>query len=248
MIKSLPHFDYERSLWKKGFDFVAGVDEVGRGAWAGPVVAAAVIWQRNQNLKFKIKNLKLKIDDSKRLSPKQREVAAVWIKDNCLSWGIGEVKPQVINRFGMARASKMAFRRAIMDCNRKLQNFSIDYLLIDAFYIPYVRGVQHKFQMPIIRGDQKSFSIAAASIIAKVYRDSLMTSLSEQFKFKKYRWEKNKGYGTEAHQNAILRNGLTGLHRRDFVATWQQKFEARSTKSEHNCFAIVETNSNILNI
>lgn len=220
---NLPNFVNEQALWRKGFRFVAGVDEVGRGAWAGPVVAAATVWQRDQNLKFKIENAKLRIDDSKRLNSQQREVSAAWIKENALAWGIGEVGPQIINRVGMARASKMVFRAAIAAANSKLkaQNSKVDFLLIDAFYIPYVNGVRRKNQLAIIKGDQKSFSIAAASIIAKVYRDKLMRSLSKQSKFKKYGWGKNKAYGTREHQKAILKHGITRLHRRKFVETWR---------------------------
>lgn len=226
-----PNFNYERSLWQRGFRVIAGVDEVGRGAWAGPLVAAAVVWQRNQNFKFQIKNLV--IDDSKKLKPCSREEAAVWIKKNALAWGIGEVGASVINRLGMARATRMAVRRAITEANLKLKTNNsklIDFLLIDAFYIPFVRGLRRRNQKPIIHGDEKSLSIAAASIIAKVYRDKLMKSLSKQAKFKNYGWERSKGYGTKEHQKAILRYGLTRLHRKAFVATWERKLKANSEK------------------
>ncbi len=226
----LPDFSLERRLWRKGFKAVAGVDEVGRGCFAGPVVAAAVAFAPIKNLKFKIKNYGIRIDDSKKLRPKQREKAEKWIKENALSWGIGEASATLINRIGMARATNAAFRRAIINCK-----LSIDYLLIDAFYIPYVNGIQmprknarknhasrdsRARQKAITHGDEKSLSIAAASIIAKVYRDKIMLGLSKQSKYKKYGWGRNKGYGTREHQGAIRKHGLTRYHRKAFVETF----------------------------
>lgn len=209
-----PTFSEEKKLWQRGFKFVVGVDEVGRGAFAGPVVAAAVVFQP------KIVNLrphegqKIIIDDSKKLKPRQREKSAIWIKENAIGWGIGEVGPSFINRLHMARATKMAFRQAIADCQKKLK-IRLDFLLIDAFYVPYVRGLRRKHQKAIINGDQKSFSIAAASIVAKVYRDKLMQKLGR--KYTGYGWGRNKGYGTSEHQKAIKRYGLTRWHRKDFL-------------------------------
>lgn len=211
---NLPDFSAEGILWQKGFKFVAGVDEVGRGAWAGPLVAGAVVFA----LEFRIENLECRIDDSKRLSETQRELAAAWIKENALAWSVGEVNVPTINRVGIGKATAIAMRRAINNIHNS--KFHIQYLLIDAFYIPYVNGVRRKNQLAIIDGDQKSFSIAAASIIAKVYRDSLMRSLSKQFNFKKYGWASGKGYGTRAHQKAIKRHGITKMHRRKFVESW----------------------------
>lgn len=229
----LPDFRYEKEFWEKGFRVVAGADEVGRGAWAGPLVASAVVLPSNENFQFArvqtaILNFQKsggKINDSKKLSARQREKAAEWIKEHCLAWGIGEVGSTIINRVGMARASKMVFRQAIFACNRrlggKLLNFTslrsknINFLLVDAFYVPYTKGIKRKNQLAIIRGDEKSFSIASASIIAKVYRDNLMCTLSK--KHKEYGWERNKGYGTQEHQKAILRAGITRLHRTQFV-------------------------------
>lgn len=218
-------FSHEKQLWKKGFRVVAGADEVGRGAWAGPVVAGAVVWPATQTQKSKLKIQKdIIIDDSKKLTAIQREKAERWIKENCIAWGIGEVGATIINRRGLAKAIRMAFRRAIAECNRKLAfqsgivnfvNSKVDYLLIDAFYLPYTKGLRRMNQKAIIRGDSKSFSIAAASIVAKVYRDRLMSELAK--KHKMYGWDRNKGYGTREHQVAILKYGLTRLHRKSFV-------------------------------
>ncbi|MEK7112115.1 MAG: ribonuclease HII [Patescibacteria group bacterium] len=206
-----PNFFFERKLWKKGFKHIAGVDEVGRGCFAGPVVAGCVIFENGLQIPENIK-----INDSKKLTPRQRERANHWIKENALSWGIGEVSASVINRLGMAKATKMAFRKAISEARKRL-GIGIDFLLVDAFFIPYVRGNPKGRQMAIVDGDEKSISIGAASIIAKVYRDNLMVELGKKPKFIKYGWGKNKGYGTKEHQLAIKKYGITRYHRRAFV-------------------------------
>lgn len=211
-----PSFRIEKKLWQR-FTFIAGVDEVGRGSFAGPVVAGCVIFNSHSSFPRNIK-----VDDSKKLTSRQREKASVWIKKNALSWGVGEIPTALINRLGMARATKMAFRKAVSEARKRLGK-SIDYLLIDAFFIPYVRGNPKGRQRAIINGDEKSLSIAAASIIAKVYRDKLMLRLSKKVKFKKYGWGKNKGYGTKEHQLAIKTYGITRYHRKAFVKNFLPK-------------------------
>jgi len=209
-----PNFSFEKALWKKGYKFIAGVDEVGRGCFAGPVVAGCVVFSHKP---YKLGNIR--VDDSKKLSLKQRREASFWIKENALVWGIGEASVSLINRIGMGKATKVAFRRAIKGVNKKL-----DFLLIDAFYIPYVRGLKRKNQKAIVDGDEKSLTIAAASIIAKIYRDSLMKKLSS--KHPKYGWERNKGYGTKEHLGALRKYGLTRHHRKQFVATYFKKISS----------------------
>lgn len=211
----LPNFNYEKKLWKKGFNFIAGCDEVGRGCFAGPVVAAVVVFPKDLIL-----NEEIIINDSKQVKARKREKGSSWIKKNALTWGIGEIPVSTINRLGMAKATHMAFRMAIINANKKLDSSKIDYLLIDAFYLPYIKGLRRKNQKAIIKGDTKSISIAAASMIAKVYRDKEMLSLSKNRKFKKYGWGRNKGYGTRQHQTAIKKYGLTRYHRKAFVATF----------------------------
>lgn len=205
----MPDFSSEKKLWRKGFKVVAGVDEVGRGSFAGPVVTGAVVFRPDSRVREYLSE-QIRIDDSKRLTPKQREKACAWIKENALSWGVGEASVSQINRLGIVKATQIAFRKAIPKSR-------IDFLLIDAFYVPYVKGLRRKNQLAIIHGDAKSVSIAAASIVAKVYRDKLMTDLSKRTEYRKYRWSENKGYGTLAHRNAIKKHGLTRLHRKDFV-------------------------------
>lgn len=207
-----PNLSFERKLWKKGFKLVAGMDEVGRGSFAGPVVAGCVVFPESLSITTK----GVRIDDSKKLTSRLREKAEGWIKKNALVWGIGEASVSLINRIGMGKATRVAFRRAIKAVNQKL-----DFLLIDAFYIPHVRGLRRKNQRAIIDGDEKSVTIAAASIIAKVYRDVLMSKLS--LKYPRYGWGRNKGYGTRKHLGAIKKYGLTRYHRRQFVMTFLKK-------------------------
>jgi ribonuclease HII len=212
---SLPDFSFEKKLRKQGYKLIAGVDEVGRGCFAGPVVAGCVILNRQIS---EYANKQIIINDSKLLSPKRREIADIWIRKNAVAFGIGAAGVSQINRLGIKKATEIAFRRAIKNCG-----VEIDYLLIDAFYIPYVKGLRRRNQKAIIKGDTKSVSIAAASIVAKVYRDKLMINLSKKPKYKKYKWGENKGYGTKGHQKMIRKYGISRLHRKQFVETWLSK-------------------------
>jgi len=205
-------FGYEEPYWEEGLT-VAGADEVGRGAFAGPVVAGACVFASNTDF-----DQDVVIDDSKKLSPEQRETANAWIRENA-RWGLGEASVSEINKLGMGKASEMAFRRAVANLKVKL-----DALLIDAFYVPYVKGVPRVNQKPIKQGDSKSFSIAAASIIAKVYRDRLMQGLGSDSRYERYNWVQNKGYGSLEHRNAIVEHGSTRHHRKRYVETFLKKF------------------------
>lgn len=209
---SLPDFGFEKSIWKKGFYVIGGVDEVGRGCLAGPVTAGCVVFPKG----FKVSELAVTINDSKKLRPREREKADKWIRDKALAWGIGEAPVSVINKAGIVKATQMAFRRAIIAAGKNSEK-SVDFLLIDAFYAPYVKGLRRKNQKAIIKGDTRSVSIAAASIIAKVYRDRQMTKLSKLPKYKAFGWGRNKGYGTAEHKRAISKHGITRLHRKLFV-------------------------------
>jgi len=210
-----PNFSFEKLLWRRGNKYVVGIDEVGRGAFAGPLVVGAVIFPKQI---IKING----INDSKLLKPRFREQLAREIKQKALVWDVTEVGVSVINRIGIAKATAKAMRKTIVDSARK--GYPPDFVLVDYFYIPYLRGLGLKNQKPVKHGDQKSFSIAAASILAKVHRDKIMRSLS--IKYPQYCWGRNKGYGTKMHQKAILRYGLTRFHRRQFVKTWKKKKRA----------------------
>jgi len=235
-----PDFSFEKRFWKKGRKLIIGLDEVGRGAFAGPVVTGGVIFKKGVDI-GKLKDNGVKIDDSKKLTAKQRERADEWIKDNCLCCSVSVISAKKINRVGISKATHSGFRRVVANMQNRLDR-RVDFILIDAFYIPYIRGfpkgtkrVQSGWgantrktkQLAIVNGDQKSFSIAAASIIAKVARDKLMAKLGESPRYRKFKWKKNKGYGTSEHRVAILKYGQTGYHRKKFVETFLSKLNRK---------------------
>lgn len=191
-------FDLETFFWNRGEKFVAGIDEVGRGSWAGPVVAAAVIFPRFFKTSYNLY-------DSKLISPKNREHLSALILAEA-EVGIGIVGVSVINKIGIGKSTDIAFCRAVQnlekDCNR---------LLVDAFYI---EGLSKKNQLALKNGDKLCASIAAASIVAKVYRDALMRKLSK--KYPEYGFATHKGYGTRNHQIALREYQLSKVHRTSF--------------------------------
>lgn len=188
---------YEKEAQKQGFQYVAGIDEVGRGPLAGPVVAAAVILPENIFISG--------INDSKKLSSKKREQLYQEIKNEALAIGIGVVGADVIDEINIYQATKKAMNIAI----NQLSIFP-DFLLIDAMKIDTPIT-----QRSLIKGDSLSVSIASASIIAKVYRDRLMMEYSK--KYPEYQFEKNAGYGTREHIQAIRKFGPTPIHRKTFA-------------------------------
>lgn len=194
-----PTLNIETKLWNTGYRYIAGLDEVGRGCFAGPVCVGAVIFPKGCEL---LEGLA----DSKLLKPRQREKLAVRIKNQALSWTVAEINVSLINKVGIGKATQMAFRKALRLCS-----VQADFVLIDAFYIKHLN---RKRQMAIAGGDTICASISAGSIIAKVYRDKLMKKLSR--KFPKYGFGKHKGYGTKRHQEAIKQYGLTRIHRTSF--------------------------------
>ncbi len=188
---------YERFQWSRGFQVVAGVDEAGRGPLAGPVVAAAVIMPRETIIRG--------VDDSKRLSPALRMELAALILARARAVGIGVVNHHVIDDINILQATMRAMENAVA-------NLAIppNYLLIDgpryhSSVIPYTA---------VVDGDAKCFSIAAASIIAKVTRDHMMLEYDRQFPL--YGFARHKGYGTREHLEAIRRYGPCEIHRRSF--------------------------------
>jgi ribonuclease HII len=198
-----PHFDYESTLWNNGLEFIAGVDEVGRGAFAGPVVSAAVIFPKNLQPE-KLKGL----NDSKLLTPKRREYFVPIIEQYALKINIHASSASIINRIGIVRATFSSMRHAIANFEK------LDHVLVDGFPIPHLRGYKNN-QTAIIKGDHQSLSIAAASVIAKVYRDDLMQKY--HCRHPHYHWENNKGYGTAQHIEALRKHGPCPLHRHMFI-------------------------------
>ncbi|PIR58775.1 MAG: ribonuclease HII [Candidatus Pacebacteria bacterium CG10_big_fil_rev_8_21_14_0_10_56_10] len=197
-----PSLSLEHQLWQSGKRSVVGIDEVGRGCLAGPVVAAAVIfpWD-HQPLTG--------INDSKKLTPFQRARLDTAVRASAREVAIGQASVSVINKHGITAATQRAIKAALFQLG------DVDQILIDGPQQPefrHVYPVPHKF---IIKGDQQVYSIAAASIVAKVYRDSLMVKLAPRFPA--YGWERNKGYGTNEHRSGIYKQGLCSYHRLQFV-------------------------------
>ena len=176
---------------------IAGVDEVGRGSLVGPVYAAAVILKKSINKKL--------LKDSKSLTKSRREILSKYIKENSI-WSIGKASVKEIEKFNILQASLLAMRRAI----KKLKKKPV-LVLIDGNKLPEIKNYSLR---SIIKGDQKIPSISAASIIAKVTRDKMITGLGK--KFKGYYWDKNYGYGTKQHLKAIKNLGITSEHRKTF--------------------------------
>lgn len=181
---------------------IAGIDEAGRGALAGPVVAAAVILPRNEQ----IESLLAGVNDSKQLSAKKRELFFDLIIEHALAYGIGQQPASVIDEIGIMPANKLAMQTAVCQLTPMP-----DFLLIDG----RIRLPQLNIrQQAIVRGDSKSLSIAAASILAKVARDRFMITLDHQFP--RYGFAKHKGYGTRTHRSAIAQYGPCPQHRHSF--------------------------------
>ena len=187
---------YEKELYKAGYQAIAGIDEVGRGPLAGPVVAAAVILPPG----CKIKGL----NDSKKIPKKKHQEIYQAVLDKALAVGIGLMDNEIIDQVNIYEATKLAMKEALSKLRLKP-----DYLLIDAMKLDVEIP-----QESIIKGDANSLSIAAASIVAKVTRDKLMTDYDKEFPG--YDFAKNAGYGTKSHLQGLERNGVTPIHRKTF--------------------------------
>lgn len=210
----LPHLDNELVLWKKSYT-VIGIDEVGRGAFAGPLCVAGVIFKPCFDDKKRISYLlNLGINDSKKLSKSKRELLSKVIQNECFSYHISTIDNVKIDRFGIAKATFMGMRSVVKNL-RENSGFGNNYLLTDAFKVKNTFGLGLKNQLNIIKGDTISLSIAAASIIAKVYRDDLMKAYSS--KYPNYGFSENVGYGTLLHRKALRKFGPTPLHRTQFI-------------------------------
>ena len=188
----------EQTYWRTGKHLIAGMDEVGRGPLAGPVLACAIIFNKNYFLPG--------IRDSKKLSPRQRAEFAAVLKQNALCWGIGLAGVEEIDQFNIRKATFLAMHRAVSDLTLKP-----DLVLVDGENLPESSCAS----LGIIGGDDKSFTIAAASIVAKVERDQMMQELDQQYPI--YRFARNKGYGTREHIRILRSNGPCIQHRRTFL-------------------------------
>ena len=188
---------YERQAWRAGHRRVAGVDEVGRGALFGPVLAGAVILNPADRIRG--------LQDSKRLSSQQRETLAAEIRRRALAWAVGSVDAAEIDRINIYQASRLAMRKAVLQLIPPP-----DFLLVDALRLDLAIP-----QIPIVKGDALSISIAAASILAKVERDALMRKWD--LVFPQYQLGRHKGYPTPAHQAKLREHGPTPLHRYSYA-------------------------------
>ena len=197
-MEQIDNYMYERKLREKGITLIAGVDEVGRGPLVGPVVAACVVLPEDFNLDG--------LTDSKKLSEKKRDFYFDEIKKIALGVGVGIIDEKKIDEVNIYEATKLAMKEAINDC---LKNCKIEHILIDAMPL--------ELDIPttsIIKGDLKSITISAASVIAKVTRDRMLDELHE--KFPMYDFKKNKGYPTKKHLEAIEEYGILPEHRRSY--------------------------------
>ena len=180
------------------YDFECGTDEAGRGSLAGPVTAAAVIL--NKNFKSKL------ITDSKKLSLNQRKKAKKLILENCIAYAIFSVRNKKIDEINILNASILAMQKSINKLNHK-----VDFIIVDGNKFKPINNIEFK---TIIKGDQKYLNIAAASILAKTYRDNYMKKIHKEYP--EYNWKKNKGYPTKEHKLAIKKYGITKYHRKSF--------------------------------
>jgi len=196
-----PTSTYEFQLTSAGMGPVCGLDEAGRGSWAGPVVAAAVILPASASLLSQLNG----VHDSKRLTPLQREKWALVIKSISRTYGIGMATNEEIDRMGIVPATRLAMARAIRQLTLPPAYLLLDYILLPEFDTP---------QTSLPRGDSKVLSIASASILAKVTRDHLMIDLGSTYPA--YGFSKHKGYGTRLHREQLQRHGPCGIHRRSF--------------------------------
>lgn len=196
-LKQLPDTAWEKDLWDCRYQCVAGLDEAGRGSWAGPVVAAAVIFKPYSQISG--------VDDSKKLTPQKREILYQLICREALSFAVVAIPSEKIDALNILQASLLAMREAVI----KLP-VSPDYLLVDGNQKPGI-DIPQKL---LVGGDGLSVSIASASILAKVTRDRLMAQLEAVYP--NYRFSRHKGYGTKEHRWEITQHGVTNIHRRSF--------------------------------
>jgi ribonuclease HII len=202
--KSTPDLNRERRLWRQGFIQVAGLDEVGRGAWAGPLAAAAVVLPSNQSASLRAR-LSI-VQDSKMMTPSARCLAAILIREVAAAWSIGAASAAEVDQCGPVAATRLAMQRALCGlCSPP------DYLLIDFLRLPESSLPQLAFP----HGDMLSLSIAAASVIAKVWRDEYMRTLDRIIPG--YGFGAHKGYGTRQHVESLARLGVSAQHRMSYA-------------------------------
>jgi ribonuclease HII len=200
-LPKFPDLSIEKKLWDTGWAQIAGIDEAGRGALAGPVYAAAVIIPAQPEHTQSLAGVR----DSKQMTQLQRERFEPLVKEIALAWGIGFATAAEIDEMGILPATRLAAKRAV-----DALSLAPDYLITDYLKLPDINIPQEKF----VKGDARSLTIASASVLAKTARDAHMRQLDDQFPG--YEWARNKGYGTKAHRAAIQKLGKSSIHRQSF--------------------------------
>lgn len=201
-IRGYPGLEYEMELWAGGCAWVGGLDEAGRGAWAGPVCAGLVVLPRDAGILERLKGVR----DSKQMSAAQRGEWAERIRAEAAAWQVGFASPEEIDALNIVNATRLAMRRALAGCRVQPDHLLIDALRLTDCELP---------QTAIVKGDAQVLSIAAASVLAKTARDRLMADLD--LRCPGYGFARHKGYGTAQHQEALRRLGPCPEHRRSFA-------------------------------
>lgn len=214
-----PDLQHELALLREGHTFLAGLDEAGRGAWAGPVISAAVVLPIEH---FNLANVLEGVRDSKLMTPFAREKWAQRIRQVALAVSVGSASAGEVDDLGLLPATRFSMERA-------LQQLSVEpsYLLIDHIGLPQIQLPQ----MSLTRGDARSLSIAAASIIAKTTRDHIMVEMNDRHKG--YDFDRHKGYGTRRHRMALLQRGPSPIHRKSYRPVAASLDEADSGRGQH---------------
>lgn len=197
-----PDLSFEQELWRAGVASVAGIDEAGRGALAGPVAAAAVVLPTDPGLARLLKGVR----DSKQMRPHERQAAREVITRHALAWGVGFATAEEIDLVGIVPATRLAAWRAVDSLCVTPGHLLLDYLFLPDINLP---------QTALVKGDCRSLSIAAASVLAKTSRDALLCELESAYPG--YGFATHKGYGTQAHRHALQRLGPCPVHRRSFA-------------------------------
>jgi ribonuclease HII len=204
--------DHENALWSQGFQRVIGLDEVGRGAWAGPVMAGAVCLPSGQP--EELVHLLEGVRDSKQLSARARTRLIDTIKQTAITWGVGAASADEIALLGIVPATTLAMSRALQEAQQRVAGFAWDFIISDSIRWPEQQ--QNPTFKSIINGDRLSLTIAAASILAKVTRDRYMLDLHRDPAYTPYSFNTHKGYGTPKHRAALRLYGVSAAHRRVF--------------------------------
>jgi ribonuclease HII len=200
-LPKFPDLRFEEALWKTGLIRLGGVDEAGRGSWAGPVSAGIVILPPDPSILNTLNGVR----DSKLMTAMQRENWAARIQETCLAWGVGFASAEEIDASGILPATHLAVMRALTSLSITPEHLITDYLKLPEISIQ---------QTPLVKGDRRCLSVAAASVLAKISRDALMYQLEKEYPA--YGFSRHKGYGTHQHQKAIRENGLSRVHRKSF--------------------------------